>query len=214
MGSLACTKTICHAAESHVNELKQMLRWRAEVIAVLHDAGTALRPMIEDAEYGIAAAVIAVAWAQGMIAGLVSTGARTPVPVIERGAAFSCTPISVWDGDGPVQCAEGPKLRLAGIAAREIDGSCRPGQPCPDATGINARDALVRLLGGPRGTTRNGHVVVRGPKLTCISDGSARGSRTAAWCKLPDGRDLSCAMIETRTAVRWLRYDPKNRCSA
>ena len=170
--------------------------------------------MSNDAEFGIAAAVIAVAWAHGIMTGLVSTGGRTPVAVIERGIAFTCTPVTVWDGDGPVKCAEGPKLRLAGIAAREIDGSCRLGQPCPDATGIESRDALVRLLGGPRGITRNKHIVVRGPKLACASEGSARGGRTAAWCTLPDGRDLSCAMIKTGTAVRWSRYDRKNRCRA
>jgi endonuclease YncB( thermonuclease family) len=34
------------------------------------------------------------------------------------GAAFTCTPVRVWDGDGPIWCAEGPKVRLAGIAAR------------------------------------------------------------------------------------------------
>lgn len=170
--------------------------------------------MSSDAEFGIAAALIAVAWAHGIMTGLVSTGTPSPVSVIERGTMFTCTPVTVWDGDGPVKCAEGPKLRLAGIAAREIDGSCRAGQPCPDASGIQARDALVRALGGPKGTTRNGHVVVLGPKLACVSEGSARGSRTAAWCKLPDGRDLSCAMIKTGTAVRWSRYDRKNRCNA
>lgn len=160
----------------------------------------------------MAAGIIIVAWAHGIINGLMSVGSTRPVLVIEAGASFKCSPISVWDGDGPVKCAEGPKLRLAGIAAREIDGTCRLGQPCPDATGIEARDALVRLLGGPRGTTRDGHVIVRGARLTCISEGSGKGSRTAAWCSLPNGRDLSCAMVATGTALRWARYDPSNRC--
>ena len=38
--------------------------------------------------------------------------------VIAAGVAFTCTPVAVWDGDGPIWCMEGPKIRIAGIAAR------------------------------------------------------------------------------------------------
>lgn len=31
-------------------------------------------------------------------------------------ALFVCTPVAVWDGDGPVWCKEGLRLRIAGIA--------------------------------------------------------------------------------------------------
>ena len=81
--------------------------------------------------------------------------------IVASGQTFTCTPTHVWDGDGPVWCAEGPHLRIAGIAAREMDGTCRSNQPCPDATAIEARDALVRLMGGAKGTISTGHVVVR-----------------------------------------------------
>ncbi|MFZ5667058.1 MAG: thermonuclease family protein [Pseudomonadota bacterium] len=126
--------------------------------------------------------------------------------IVASGQTFVCTPTHVWDGDGPVWCAEGPHLRIAGIAAREMDGTCRTNQPCPDATAIKARDALVRLMGGARGTISTGHVVIRGPRLTCRSEGAAGGNRTAAWCRLPSGADLSCAMIKTGTVLRWNRY--------
>ncbi|WP_324260340.1 hypothetical protein U4960_09125 [Altererythrobacter sp. H2] len=126
--------------------------------------------------------------------------------IVAAGQTFTCTPTHVWDGDGPVWCAEGPHLRIAGIAAREMDGACRSNQPCPSASAVEARDALVGLLGGPRGTIPTGHVVVRGPRLTCRSEGSAGGSRTAARCLLPSGADLSCAMIRTGTVLRWDRY--------
>lgn len=126
--------------------------------------------------------------------------------VIASGQPFTCTPTQVWDGDGPVWCAEGPHLRLAGIAAREMDGTCRVNQPCPDASATEARDALVKLLGGARGTRASGHIVVAGPRLACRSEGSAGGGRTAAWCRLPSGPDLSCAMIRTRTVLAWRRY--------
>jgi endonuclease YncB( thermonuclease family) len=126
--------------------------------------------------------------------------------VVAAGQTFTCTPTHVWDGDGPVWCEEGPRLRIAGIAAREIDGTCRTNQPCPQSSAIEALDALVQILGGARGTASTGHVLVSGPKLTCRSEGSAGGNRTAAWCSLPGGADLSCAMIRTRTVLRWERY--------
>jgi len=126
--------------------------------------------------------------------------------IVASGQTFTCTPTHVWDGDGPVWCAEGPHLRIAGIAAREMDGTCRTNQPCPAASAIETRDALVQLMGGARGTISTGHVVVRGPRLTCRSEGGAGGNRTAAWCRLPSGADLSCAMIKTGTVLRWDRY--------
>ena len=64
--------------------------------------------------------------------------------VIAAGASFTCTPTAVWDGDGPIWCAEGPKIRLAGIAAREIDGECKP-RACfelSDSSGIPKRVAI------------------------------------------------------------------------
>lgn len=126
--------------------------------------------------------------------------------IVTAGQTFTCTPTHVWDGDGPIWCAEGPHVRLSGFAAREMDGTCRRGHPCPEASPTQARDALVRLLGGARGSNSTRHVVVAGPKLTCRSEGSAGGNRTAAWCRLPTGADLSCAMIRTGTVLRWDRY--------
>lgn len=131
---------------------------------------------------------------------------------LAAGTLFLCTPVAVWDGDGPVWCAEGPRLRLAGIAAREIDGTCKRGHPCPRASALAARTALVDLLGGPRGTRREGHILVSGPVLRCVSRGDALGGRTAAGCTLPDGRNLSCAMLATKTVTRWSRYAKGLRC--
>lgn len=132
---------------------------------------------------------------------------------LAAGLIFACTPVRVWDGDGPIWCAEGPKVRLAGIAAREMDGSCRPGHPCPSAPAVTARDRLVRLLGGARGRAPEGHVLVRGPTLGCLSTGSAGGARTAAWCSSPRTGDLSCAMVRTGAVLRWKRYWRDHQCS-
>ena len=135
------------------------------------------------------------------------------VPVIPVGETFTCTPTHVWDGDGPVWCDEGPHIRLSGIAARELDGTCSPGHPCPTADAIEARDALVRLLGENIGTSGHGHILVRGPAMQCRSDGSGVGNRTAAWCVSPRGGDINCAMVSGGWAACWDRYWKGHRCS-
>ena len=132
--------------------------------------------------------------------------------VVAAGTTFSCTPVAVWDGDGPVWCAEGPKIRIAGVAAREIDETCRSNQPCPTVSGAEARDRLVKLLGGARGRSPDGHIFVSSAKMTCYSDGSAGGSRTAAWCTSPAFGDLSCAVIQAGGAIEWARYWRNHRC--
>ncbi len=139
-----------------------------------------------------------------------SVGGRTSAPA--AGERFACTPTRVYDGDGPIWCAEGPRVRLAGIAAREIDGSCRRNHPCPATTGTAARAHLVRLIGRRSGVAPTGHVLVEGPSLTCVSAGSAGGSRTAAWCVSPVQGDLSCAMVRSGYALRWDRYWRGHRC--
>lgn len=101
--------------------------------------------------------------------------------IVPSGSMFICTPVAVWDGDGPVWCAEGPKVRIAGVAAREMDGTCKDNQPCPPVAAVEARDRLVELFGGSRGTLPQGHIQVRAAPMQCVSDGSAGGSRTAAW---------------------------------
>lgn len=132
--------------------------------------------------------------------------------IVAAGTAFPCTPTAVWDGDGPIWCAEGPRIRIAGIAAREIDGTCKPSQPCPAVSGVEARDRLVRIFGGARGKLATGHVTVRSATMTCFSEGSAGGSRTAAWCRSPAIGDLSCAAIKAGGAIRWQRYWRDHRC--
>lgn len=133
-------------------------------------------------------------------------------PIVSAGETFRCTPTAVYDGDGPIWCAEGPKVRIAGVAAREMDGTCRPNQPCPAVGAVDARDRLVALLGGPKGSLRTGHVLVRAATMTCASDGSAGGSRTAAWCKSPAFGDLSCAVVRAGGAIRWARYWRRHQC--
>jgi endonuclease YncB( thermonuclease family) len=115
---------------------------------------------------------------------------------------FACAPIAVYDGDGPIWCEEGPKIRIADIGARELDGECMLGHPCPAASGIEARDALVDLLGGAKGTLRTGHLRVSHPAMQCARRGTSY-ERVVASCRLPDGRDLGDALLATGTVLRW-----------
>lgn len=161
------------------------------------------------AYHGRAAALAALAYV-GLFASLPASAARPSA--VSKGASFVCTPTHVWDGDGPIWCAEGPRVRLAGIAAREIDGSCKPSHPCPRASASAAKAALVSLLGGARGQSPQGHTLVTGPRLNCVSEGSAGRSRTAAWCLSPATGDLSCAMVRSGTVERWPRYWREGHC--
>jgi endonuclease YncB( thermonuclease family) len=66
--------------------------------------------------------------------------------IVPAGELFDCHAIMLWDGDGPFLCAEGPRIRLSGVAAREMDGTCRGNQPCPAASAEAARDYLEAIL--------------------------------------------------------------------
>lgn len=151
-----------------------------------------------------------------LVAFVVAVGSSSAPAVsasaVAAGSSFRCTAVAVWDGDGPIWCTEGPRIRLAGVATRELDGSCRPGHPCPAASGIQARNTLVNLLGGARGRLAAGHVRVAAVPLRCVSQGHAKGARTAAWCAAPRVGDLSCALVERGVALRWHRYWQEAQC--
>ena len=104
---------------------------------------------------------------------------------------FVCQVQRIHDADGPLWCANGAKVRVAGVNAREVDGSCRRGAPCPTMRHQQANPIAERLTLGKR--------------LMCQPvDTSYR--RVVARCTLPDGRSLSCALIAAGAAVRWDRY--------
>jgi endonuclease YncB( thermonuclease family) len=109
---------------------------------------------------------------------------------------FNCTVSSVTDGD-TFRCSDGTRIRLSGVAARERDGTCRAGHPCPNAPADAATSQLRALASGQ--------------VLTCRSVGVIYG-RVAAFCRRQDGVDLSCAMVSSGTAARWNRYWGAHRC--
>lgn len=126
---------------------------------------------------------------------------RWPVAEANAGASkvgsrFSCRVTGVHDGDGPIYCAGGPKIRLTAVAARETDGSCSPGHPCPKASAEAATRALDKLT--------------RGQVLNCEKTGTSY-SRVTAWCWRSDGVEINCALVRGGTAAYWPKYDRARR---
>jgi endonuclease YncB( thermonuclease family) len=123
---------------------------------------------------------------------------------VAAGAEFPCTVRSVYDGDGPINCAEidlagrAVSVRLRGIEAREADNSCRHDDLCPAATGQQAKEKLTQLAVG---------------QLECVSFGPSY-NRVDARCISATGVDISCEMIRSGMASRWPQYDPDGRLIA
>lgn len=119
--------------------------------------------------------------------------------LVAAATAFTCDVIRVHDGDGPLWCRSGQKVRVAGIQAPDFQnaGPCR--RPAARRVAYTCDD---------RAAARSQRIVsklVLGKRLTCQPTGKSF-SRTVARCTLPDGRSLSCAAIANGAAVRWDRY--------
>jgi len=143
-----------------------------------------------------AAGVASTLAVMGVAVAIVSAVAPAARPQAQPSSTFTCTVTRVHDGDGPIWCAEGPKVRLTAIAARELDGTCNEGHPCPAASAQAAQQALWRLA--------------RGQKLRCEATGMSY-KRVTAWCWRQDGVELNCAMVKTGTVLRWEKFDRQQR---
>lgn len=113
--------------------------------------------------------------------------------------AFTCDVVRVHDGDGPLWCRSGEKVRVAGIQAPDFESA----EPCrrPDTRRTNYRC-------DDRAAARSQRIVsslVMGKRLTCQPTGTSY-SRIVARCTLPDGRSLSCAAIAAGAATRWDQF--------
>ena len=110
--------------------------------------------------------------------------------------AFDCRVVRVHDGDGPLWCATGQKVRIAGVQAPDFESAepCRVGKPSYVCSNERAR--------------RSQQIVERitlGRTMRC-QPADRSWSRVVARCTLPDGRSLSCAVIAAGAAVRWDSY--------
>lgn len=111
-------------------------------------------------------------------------------------APFLCVVTGVHDGDGPILCANGIKVRVAGVQAPDYEDTtpCREHRAeytCSDAEADRSRDITASI--------------VLHKTLTCEPVGKSY-ARIVARCTLPDGRSLSCALIAHGAAVKWDRY--------
>ncbi|WP_066723447.1 thermonuclease family protein [Sphingomonas pituitosa] len=111
-------------------------------------------------------------------------------------APFTCTVTRVHDGDGPLWCTEGPKVRIAGVQAPDF----RSAEPCrARRAGYVCNDARARA------SQRKVSALVLHSRLACQALEPSY-NRIVARCRLPDGRDLSCAVLAAGAATRWDRY--------
>jgi endonuclease YncB( thermonuclease family) len=123
--------------------------------------------------------------------------------LVAAGQPFPCHVVAVHDGD-TMRCADGTRVRLQGIDANELDGTCHT--VCARQTALQARATLTRLALG-----RTAH---------CASTGRSY-RRVVAWCSVEAGdgspRDLSCELVARQAAIVWRAYDPRgrlDRCAA
>ncbi|MBB5714747.1 endonuclease YncB(thermonuclease family) [Sphingomonas aerophila] len=110
--------------------------------------------------------------------------------------AFACKVVRVHDGDGPLWCRSGQKIRVAGVQAPDFTSAepCRQrrtGYVCDDAAAKRAQMVATELTLNRR--------------LSCQPVDRSY-SRIVARCTLPDGRSLSCALLAAGAAQRWDRY--------
>ena len=119
-----------------------------------------------------------------------SFAADTPLPPTSA-STFECRVTGITDGD-TLRCSDGTRVRLHAVAARESDESCRPGHPCPAASGAAATAMLEQLAGGQT--------------LRCEQTGTTY-NRIAALCRNEQDTEINCAMVNSGTALIWPRYN-------
>lgn len=123
------------------------------------------------------------------------TGLGPSTPAVPMaGADFTCRVSKVNDGD-TLRCADGTRVRLHAVAARESDNSCSPNHPCPTASAASATQALTTLAAGKT--------------LSCMETGQSY-NRITAICWTPQGVEINCAMIQSGTTVVWDRFNREN----
>ena len=118
-------------------------------------------------------------------------GATSTTGTTAPEADFSCVVAKVNDGD-TLRCADGTRVRLHAVAARESNETCSPGHPCPTASAAAATSTLTRIAAGKT--------------LSCMQTGNSY-NRITAICWTPQGVEVNCAMIQSGTTVVWDRFN-------
>lgn len=107
-------------------------------------------------------------------------------------ALFLCLVASVTDGD-TLRCADGTRVRIAGIDSPEMPGHCARNRQCTPGDPYSARNSLIALT--------------QGKALRCNSVGHSY-NRTLAHC-YSGQTSIGCAQVRSGHAV--LRYSEKAR---
>jgi endonuclease YncB( thermonuclease family) len=120
--------------------------------------------------------------------------------------AATCTPVLIYDAD-TLTCADGAKLRVAGVNARELKGApCPRDFPCPAMSAVQARQVTVRLLGATViGSRPTGHLVVRAPAIRYWPVDRNR-DRIVARVTTASGGDLRCSLVAARAVADWPKF--------
>ena len=116
--------------------------------------------------------------------------------VVPTNGTFTCQVIAVHDGDGPIRCANGIKVRVAGVQAPDYESAepCRvhrAGYVCSDVEADRSRAIVTRM--------------VLHQTLACVAVGKSY-ARVVARCQFANGRDLSCAILASGAGTRWDSY--------
>jgi endonuclease YncB( thermonuclease family) len=116
---------------------------------------------------------------------------------LAAGQPITCQVASVHDGD-TLRCVDGTRIRLQGIDANELDGSCH--NRCAAVDALGAKHNLEKLA--------------LGKVATCVPTGRSY-RRVTAWCSISGHgsrmQDLSCAQVALGAAVIWRRFDREHR---
>lgn len=107
---------------------------------------------------------------------------------------FSCRVSSITDGD-TLRCADGTRIRLHAVAARESDETCSPGHPCPSASAASATAKLSELASGQT--------------LQCQKTGTSY-KRVTAICRNEAHVEINCAMVQSGTTVIWPKFNQQS----
>jgi endonuclease YncB( thermonuclease family) len=121
--------------------------------------------------------------------------------IVVAAASFSCTVTRVYDGDGPLWCDNGIKIRVAGIQAPDFENT----EPCR-----RAREYYVCNNASARRSQQIVQAITLHKTLVCEPVDRSYG-RVVVRCALSDGRSLSCAILMAGAATRWNRYLRKYR---
>jgi len=123
------------------------------------------------------------------------SGGSKPALASNSGNLFDCRVSSITDGD-TLRCTDGTRIRLHAVAARETDETCSSGHPCPTASAASATAKLMQLA--------------HAQTLKCEKTGTSY-KRVTAICRNERNVEINCAMVESRTALIWPKFNAQRR---